>query len=288
VRAEVSDGAPLRETEPVSADRRTSTARQQASARPAVPAGWDEGVDLWADPAEVPQLADTDVPDELREEIESALAKYPNRESAALPALHAAQRVHGWCSPQALRQVAAVMRVTPAYLSSLTTFYDMFNTEPVGRRYVYVCTSVACNLVGAQQVFEALREVGADLENAHVRQFECMGACDMAPMASVDGRYLGPLDPSDARAIAEAIREGRPPLPGRGLEAIDEPAQAAEEVDTGGGPGTGTRAEGGARRDEAVDLPNDDDETPPVDSPSGYGRAAQEQEEEREHEDNDG
>ncbi|HEV2075841.1 MAG TPA: NAD(P)H-dependent oxidoreductase subunit E, partial [Thermoleophilaceae bacterium] len=120
-----------------------------------------------------------------------------------------------------------------------------FNTEPVGRRYVYVCTSVACNLVGAQEVFESLRQAGEDLEDVHVRQFECLGACDMAPMASVDGRYIGPLDPSDAPEVARAIRAGEKPLPGRGLEAIDEAPGMAE---TGGG-----RGEGGARRGETVD-----------------------------------
>ncbi len=116
------------------------------------------------------------------------------------------------------------MRVTPAYLSSLTTFYDMLNTEPVGTRYVYVCTSVACNLVGAQQVYEALHAAGAELEDTHIRPFECMGACDLAPMASVDGRYIGPLHPSDADEVIAAIREDRVPLPGRGLEQIDEQA----------------------------------------------------------------
>jgi NADH:ubiquinone oxidoreductase subunit E len=219
---------PLRQTDPVAADRRTDTPGQVASARPAVPAGWDEAADLEKDPAVVPDLAETDVPDGLRREIEAILTHYPDRRSAVLPALHAAQRLHGWCSPAALDQVAAVMRVTPAYLSSITTFYDMLNTEPVGRRYVYVCTSVACNLVGAQQVYEALREAGAELDDVHVRSFECMGACDMAPMASVDGRYVGPLDPSDAREIAAAIRDGRKPLVGRGLEDVDErvPARA--------------------------------------------------------------
>lgn len=222
-------GRPLREHDPLHADRVADTPASIASARPAVPAGWDESADLEKDPALVPELAETEVPEGLRREIEAAIGRYPNVRSAALPALHAAQRLHGWCSPQALRQVAAVMRVTPAYLASLTTFYDMLNTEPVGRRYVYVCTSVACNLVGAQAVYEALREAGEDLEDTHIRSFECMGACDMAPMASVDGRYIGPLDASDAPEVVAAIREDRVPLPGRGLEAIDERAPEGDD-----------------------------------------------------------
>ena len=69
--------------------------------------GWDEAVDLTKPPATVPDPATTPVPRELREEIEPAMAKYPDRRSAAIPALHAAQEEHGWCSPEAIDQVAA-------------------------------------------------------------------------------------------------------------------------------------------------------------------------------------
>lgn len=183
------------------------------------PIGWDEAVDLEKAAAEVPELAETELPAELRERIEALMRRYPDHRSAALPALDAAQRVHGWCSPEAIRQVAAVMRVTPAYLSSVATFYDMLKTEPLGRRYVYVCTSVACHLRNAKAVHDAIcdeaRERG--LEDVDIREFECLGACDMAPMASVDGRYVGPLDTSDAAELVSAIEQGREVLPGRGL-----------------------------------------------------------------------
>ena len=58
------------------------------------------------------------------------MADYPDPRSAALPALAAAQRRHGWCSPEAIDQVACVMGLTPAYLDALATFYDMLETEP--------------------------------------------------------------------------------------------------------------------------------------------------------------
>ena len=187
----------------------------------ALPRGWDASADPSKDPAVIPDPAEVDVPDELRAEIEGYMAHYPDRRSASIPALHAAQRAHGWCSPEALRQVAAVMRVTPAYLSSVASFYDMLNEDPVGRHHVYVCTSVACHLVNAKAVYDAIAEAGADLPDTEIREFECLGACDMAPMASIDGRYVGPLDPSDAPEIVDSIREGRQPLPGRGLEDSD-------------------------------------------------------------------
>jgi NADH-quinone oxidoreductase subunit E len=176
-------------------------------------------VRLEEDPATIPDLASIDVPAGLRVEIEAHMAKYPERHSAALPALAAAQRLHGWCSPEAIHQVAAVMQVTPAYLSSVATFYDMLRTQPSGSSYVYVCTSVACHLTGAKRVYDAIaaeaREQG--LEDVEVREFECLGACDMAPMASLDGRYVGPLSTDDAPELVAALREGRRPFPGRGL-----------------------------------------------------------------------
>jgi NADH:ubiquinone oxidoreductase subunit E len=185
------------------------------------PTGWDTPADLSKDPAVIPDPAEVDVPPDLRAQIEGYMSRYPDRRSASIPSLHAAQKVHGWCSPTALRQVAAVMQVTPAYLSSIVTFYDMFKGEPVGRHTVYVCTSVACVMAKAKRVYDAIAEAGADLPDTEIREFECLGACDMAPMASVDGRFIGPLDTSDAEEIVAAIREGRPPLPGRGLEDSD-------------------------------------------------------------------
>ena len=187
------------------------------------PSGWDEAADLSKAPAVIPDPAEVHVPDGLRQEIEAAMAQYPDRRSASIPALFAAQRVHGWCSPQAVNQVAAVMQVTPAFLASVATFYDMLNERPVGRNHVYVCTSVACVMSKASRVYEALHAEGdkQDLEDTEIREFECLGACDMAPMASVNGRYVGPLDPSDAPEIVAAIREGRTVLPGRGLEDSD-------------------------------------------------------------------
>ncbi len=188
----------------------------------AVP-GWDDPADLSKDPALVPELAETEVPEELRLEIEHHMTLYPDRHSAVIPALWAAQRLYGYLPSEAIHQVGAVMRVTPAYLSSIASFYDMLNEEPVGRNSVYVCTSVACHVTRAPEVFAAIREAaeGADLADTEIREFECLGACDMAPMASINGRYVGPLDPSDAPEIVASIAEGRRPLPGRGLEDED-------------------------------------------------------------------
>jgi NADH:ubiquinone oxidoreductase subunit E len=193
--------------------------------------GWDEAVDLEKDPAEIPDPATTKVPPALREEIEAHMASYPDRRSAVLPALAAAQRMHGWCSPEAIEQVACVMRVTPAYLESVATFYDMLETTPVGAHSVYVCTNISCSLRGADALYEVIQQAAASNPDFNVRAFECLGACDMAPMASVDGVYVGPLELRDVPRLLEDAAAERPVLPDKQLarRQVADPAANTRE-----------------------------------------------------------
>lgn len=177
-----------------------------------------EGARVEAGPAEVPEPSDVPVPEQLRATIEHHMALYPAPHSAVLPALRAAQELHGWLSPEAMQQVAAVMQVTPAYLESVASFYDMLELQPVGRHTIYMCTNLSCQLRGAQAVLDALVEAtGAPAGGSspdgefHLCSFECLGACDLAPMASVEGHYRGPLTPEDAFTIARHLSEGGSP-----------------------------------------------------------------------------
>ena len=185
--------------------------------------GWDMPVDLDKDPASIPGVGgapSVPVPGELRAEIEAHMALYPETRSATLPALAAAQRLHGWCSPEAIEQVACVMGLTPADLAAVATFYDMLETEPVGRHCVYVCTNISCSLLGADALLAAVQEAVSEADGEsefNVRAFECLGACDIAPMASVDGVYVGPLTREDVPQLLADVRAGRPVLPDKQL-----------------------------------------------------------------------
>jgi NADH-quinone oxidoreductase subunit E len=180
--------------------------------------GWDDAVDLTKDPAVVPDPASTPVPEELRAQIEAHMAKYPDPRSAAIPALHLVQALHGWCSPTAIEQAACVMRLTPAYLTAVATFYDMFYTDPVGEHTVFVCTNISCSLRGADDIYEEMLATAGEDPRFNVRSFECLGACDIAPMASVNGDYVGPLSREDCRTIVADVLEGREPLKAKQLK----------------------------------------------------------------------
>ena len=223
-------------------DRRPPVKRYEHGSR--VP-GWDDAVDLTKPPATVPDPALTPVPEELRSAIEAAMAQYPDSKSASIPALHLAQEHHGWCSPEAITQVACVMRLTPAYLTSVAitqvacvmrltpayltsvaSFYDMFSLQPKPANDVYVCTNITCSLLGADEFYAEMIRAAEGHDSIGVRGFECLGACDIAPMASVNGEYVGPLNLDDAALIVEDLEAGRPVLEHKQLRTA--PARTLE------------------------------------------------------------
>ena len=152
----------------------------------------------------------------LIEEIRAIAGQYPETRSAILPALHLAQeRNDGWLPPQALEEVGTALGVTPAYVQSVASFYDMLHLEPVGRHLVEVCTNISCALVGAQQVVEAFeRELGvrpgettADGQ-VTLKTMECAGGCGWTPVVVVDHRYREPTTPEDVPAVLQELRSG--------------------------------------------------------------------------------
>jgi NADH-quinone oxidoreductase E subunit len=146
--------------------------------------------------------------------VQEIAARYPDPRSAVLPALRIAQEHHhGWLPPEAFREVAAALDLTPAYCLSVASFYDMYNLEPVGRHSVEVCTNVSCALSGAQQVVEAFEselgcragETSADGE-VTLRTIECLGGCGWATVVAVDHHYRLHVDAEAVPAIVEELK----------------------------------------------------------------------------------
>jgi NADH-quinone oxidoreductase subunit E len=169
-------------------------------------------------PEAIPELHEVDCPAQLREHIETLMDRYPDKHSVSIPALWAVQRLYGWCTPEGIRQAAAVMRVTPAYLESVASFYDLLHTEPVGSHKVHVCTNISCWMRGGDELLDAFRAAAEGSEDVLVTGFECLGACDIAPMASIDERYFGPLEPGEARTAIDQLLAGGKVLPEKALE----------------------------------------------------------------------
>jgi NADH-quinone oxidoreductase E subunit len=151
----------------------------------------------------------------LYDEIQEIAARYPQKRSAVMPALRLAQERYGWLPPDAFREVADALELTPAYCKAVASFYDMFHLEPVGRHMIEVCTNVSCALVGAQQVLEAFEgelgvQAGETTEDGEftLRTIECAGGCGWGTVVSVDHRYREPVQPDDVPGIVEELRNG--------------------------------------------------------------------------------
>jgi NADH-quinone oxidoreductase subunit E len=152
---------------------------------------------------------------ELYDEIQKAARRYPQSRSAIMPALRLAQERYGWLSPEALREVADALDLTPAYCKAVASFYDMFHLAPVGKHLVEVCTNISCALVGAQGVLDAFeRELGVragettDDGELTLRAVECFGGCGWGTVVAIDHRYREPVRAEDVHAIVEEVRGG--------------------------------------------------------------------------------
>jgi NADH:ubiquinone oxidoreductase subunit E len=147
-------------------------------------------------------------------QVQKLARQYPDPTSAVLPALRLAQEAHdGWLPPDALREVADALDLTPAYCLSIASFYDQFRLEPVGRRHVEVCTNVSCALAGAQQVVEAFeRELGVSAGSTSddgaytLGTIECLGGCGWATVVAIDNRHRLRVKADDVPGIVEELR----------------------------------------------------------------------------------
>jgi len=168
--------------------------------------------------------------DEAEAEIASEIRKYPagRQASAVIAALYAAQdqmkRQTGsaWVPLRAMDAVAERLGMPPIRVYEITTFYLMFNTAPIGKYHLQLCTTTPCWLRGSDAVVQACRdatgikgwkETSAD-GMFTMSEVECVGACVNAPVLQVDDDFYEDMDAERTKALIQALREGHPPPPG--------------------------------------------------------------------------
>ena len=152
------------------------------------------------------------ISEETRAGIDAEIAKYPEKRGALLPALHLAQREHGWISRDLALELAGIFEIHPVEVMEVVTFYNMFYDAPQPRHHVHVCTNLPCSLRGARQLMRALEahlgvEAGEPTADGRVvlGHEECLGACGYAPMMRVDDTYHEDLDVEQAKRILDGL-----------------------------------------------------------------------------------
>ncbi|HET7321647.1 MAG TPA: NAD(P)H-dependent oxidoreductase subunit E [Longimicrobiaceae bacterium] len=147
------------------------------------------------------------------ERLEKVLSRYPDRQAALLPALHIAHEIRGYVSPEAMDEVAERLQLPPAYVRGVTTFYTMYNLQPLGKYLIQVCTNISCNLCGGEEVLNAFLdatgteagEISADGLYT-VIEVECLGACGFPTAVQINERYFENVKPADVPAILEQLK----------------------------------------------------------------------------------
>ena len=166
------------------------------------------------------KLADEGAPftftPERRRKLDEIVSKYPadRKRSAVLAALYLVQEQQGYLTANGMRHIAPILDMTPAEVEDVATYYVMFYKEKVGKYVLQVCRTLSCALMGAERVTEALSEkLGIKVGETDpsgmftLLEFECLGACDRAPVVMVNNEHWHEcLKPEDAAKLVDAIK----------------------------------------------------------------------------------
>jgi NADH-quinone oxidoreductase subunit E len=144
--------------------------------------------------------------------IDKLAKRYAHRDALLLPALWMVQEEHGWISEAAMLHVAEVVGVSPVRVYSVVSFYHMFHDAPPGKYNVQVCHNLSCSLLGAENLLDMLYTklgVGDNEPTGDgrfmIQRVECLGACEHAPCAQLNDRFLFDLTPEKLQETLDGL-----------------------------------------------------------------------------------
>jgi NADH-quinone oxidoreductase subunit E len=143
------------------------------------------------------------------------IGRYPEgkHKSALLPLLHLAQaEFDGWLSPPVMDYVASLLSIKPIEVYEVATFYSMFNTEPVGKCLIEVCQTGPCNIRGADDIIDHIKNrlnitVGGTTSDGMftLKTVECLGSCGSAPMLQCGADYFENLTTDKVDSLIDKL-----------------------------------------------------------------------------------
>jgi len=154
------------------------------------------------------------VPANLEAEVDELLTHYPQKRSASLMVLHAAQDHFGFISREAIEWVARKLELQPINIYELVTFYPMFRQEPAGRHQIKICRTLSCALGGSKRLHEHFcGKLGLEPEKHGLQTtadgkfsiefVECLAGCGAAPVMMCNGDFDEGVSLDKAEEIIE-------------------------------------------------------------------------------------
>ena len=154
----------------------------------------------------------------IKGKIDTWVAKFPigKQRSAIIGSLHAVQEYNqGYLTPELMDAVADYLDLPRIYVYEVATFYSMFQTEPVGRNEIAICTNISCMLSGSDVIVQHIEDrlnikLGESTKDGNIflkKEEECLAACTGAPMMMVNHRYIENLDIEKVNEILDKLEK---------------------------------------------------------------------------------
>jgi NADH-quinone oxidoreductase subunit E len=151
---------------------------------------------------------------EVTEKLQSIVERYKSGKSSLIAVMQDINQEYGYLPEEVLQEVSTLIEVPISIFYSLATFYSSFRLEPIGKKHVCVCVGTACHVRGASQVVDTLSR---DLQiapgetskdgNFTLETVNCVGACALGPLVTVNGEYHGKMDQKKVAKLSKTLRK---------------------------------------------------------------------------------
>jgi NADH-quinone oxidoreductase subunit E len=151
---------------------------------------------------------------EIEEKLQTIADRYKSGKSSLIAVMQDINQEYGYLPEEVLEQVSTLIEVPISIFYSLATFYSSFRLEPIGKKHVCVCVGTACHVRGAAQIVDTLER---DLQiapgetskdgNFTLETVNCVGACALGPLVTVNGEYHGKLDQKKISRLVKSLRQ---------------------------------------------------------------------------------
>lgn len=165
--------------------------------------------------APIDSVAEVHFDEAMESRISGLLTHYPTTQAALLPVLWECQKEWAWLSTGIMRAVAGRLELSPAYVEGVASFYTMYQLEPPGKYLLQVCTTLSCQLCGAESLVEHLKDrlkidFGQTTKDGlfTLVDVQCLGACGEGPVIQVNDDYYGHLTPGSLDEILDELEKG--------------------------------------------------------------------------------
>ncbi len=138
---------------------------------------------------------------DLKERIRFVKKIFPYGDTALIAALHEVQDEYGWLHPDGINAISEILGYSEDQIMSVASFYHMFHKEPPGKYHIGLCTNITCMQAGAYKLLKFLRRNLKEGGEFSLEEVECIGLCDFAPAALINGTPLKNLSEDTLREV---------------------------------------------------------------------------------------